>query len=118
MIDIFRKKRGDWDISYNGLSIRNDPGGFTFVLKSDSGYQPYASTEVDALLEKALVERDRKVRLKLYEQVQDNVYKDIPMIKHGDIFGFDTVNESIQGFAPFYTTPRFWNVWKSQPKAR
>jgi peptide/nickel transport system substrate-binding protein len=118
MIDIFRKKRGDWDISYNALSIRNDPGSFTFVLKSDSGYQPYASKEVDALLEKALVERDRKARLKLYEAVQDNVYKDIPMIKHGDIFGFDTVNESVQGFAPFYTTPRFWNVWKSQSKAR
>jgi peptide/nickel transport system substrate-binding protein len=116
MIDIFRKKRGDWDISYNGLSIRNDPGGFTFVLKSDSGYQPYASKEVDALLEKALVEGDRKARLRLYEQVQDNVYKDIPMIKHGDIFGFDTVNETVQGFAPFYTTPRFWNVWKSQAR--
>ena len=52
MIDIFRKKRGDWDISYNAFSIRTDPGGFTFVLKSESGYQPYASKDVDALLEK------------------------------------------------------------------
>ena len=111
MIDIFRKKRADWDISYNAFSIRTDPGGFTFVLKSDSGYQPYASKEVDTLLEKALVERDRKVRLKLYEQVQDNLYKDVPMIKHGDLFGFDALRERLDGFAPFYTTPRFWNVW-------
>ena len=51
MIDIFRKKRGDWDISYNAFSIRTDPGGFTFVLKSESGYQPYASKDVDALLD-------------------------------------------------------------------
>jgi peptide/nickel transport system substrate-binding protein len=113
LIDIFRKKRSDWDVAYNAFSIRNDPGGFTFVLKSDSGYQPYASKDVDELLEKALVEPDRKARLKLYEQVQDHVYHDIPMIKHGDVFGFDAVSANVENFAPFYTTPRLWNVWKS-----
>ena len=112
MIDIFRKKRADWDISYNAFSIRNDPGGFTFVLKSDSGYQPYASAKVDALLEKALVTSDRKDRAKLYEEVQDQVYNDIPMIKQGDFFGFDALSDRLEGFTPFYTTPRFWNVWK------
>jgi len=111
MIDIFRKKRAEWDISYNAFSIRTDPGGFTFVLKSDSGYQPYASKEVDALLEKGLLERDRKARAKIYEQIQDQLYKDIPMIKHGDLFGFDALRERVDGFAVFYTTPRFWNVW-------
>jgi peptide/nickel transport system substrate-binding protein len=116
MIDIFRKKRADWDISYNAFSIRTDPGGFTFVLKSDSGYQPYASKEVDTLLEKALLERDRKARQKLYEQVQDNLYKDIPMIKHGDLFGFDALRDRLDGFAPFYTTPRFWNVWSKDKR--
>jgi peptide/nickel transport system substrate-binding protein len=116
MIDIFRKKRGDWDISYNAFSIRTDPGGFTFVLKSDSGYQPYASKEVDTLLEKALLERDPKARLKLYEQVQDNLYKDIPIIKHGDLFGFDALRDRLDGFAPFYTTPRFWNVWSKDKR--
>jgi peptide/nickel transport system substrate-binding protein len=118
MVDIFRKKRGDWDIAYNGLSIRNDPGSFTFVLKSDTGYQPYANKEVDALLEKALLESDRNARLKLYEQVQDHVYADIPMIKQGDLFGFDTVRDGIQGFEPFYTTPRFWNTWQTKGAAR
>jgi peptide/nickel transport system substrate-binding protein len=116
MIDIFRKKRGDWDISYNAFSIRTDPGGFTFVLKSDSGYQPYASKDVDALLEKALLERDRKARAKLYEQIQDLLYKDIPMIKHGDLFGFDAVRDRLDGFAVFYTTPRFWNVWSKDKR--
>ena len=111
MIDIFRKKRSDWDISYNAFSIRTDPGGFTFVLKSESGYQPYASKDVDALLEKALVERDRKARAALYEQIQDILYRDIPMIKHGDLFGFDALRDRLQGFEPYYTTPRFWNVW-------
>jgi ABC-type transport system substrate-binding protein len=86
------------------------------VLKSDSGYQPYASKEVDTLLEKALLERDRKARLKLYEQVQDNLYKDIPMIKHGDLFGFDALRERLDGFAPYYTTPRFWNVWSKDKR--
>ena len=116
MIDIFRKKRGDWDISYNAFSIRTDPGGFTFVLKSDSGYQPYASKDVDTLLEKALVEGDRKARAKLYEQIQDALYKDIPMIKHGDLFGFDAVRERVDGFGAFYTTPRFWNVWSKDKR--
>ena len=116
MIDIFRKKRGDWDISYNAFSIRTDPGGFTFVLKSESGYQPYASKDVDALLEKALVERDRKARAKLYEQIQDILYRDIPMIKHGDLFGFDALRDRLQGFEPFYTTPRFWNVWSKDKR--
>lgn len=116
MIDIFRKKRGDWDISYNAFSIRTDPGGFTFVLKSDSGYQPYESKAVDALLEKALVERDRKARAKLYEQIQDVVYTDIPMIKHGDLFGFDAFRDRLEGFGPFYTTPRFWNVWSKDKR--
>lgn len=115
LIDIFRKKRGDWDIAYNAFSIRNDPGGFTFVLKSDSGYQPYASKEVDELLEKALVESDPAARQKLYAQVQDRVYSDIPMIKHGDVFGFDAISTKVENFTPFYTTPRFWNVWKSKP---
>ena len=83
MIDIFRKKRDAWDISYNGFSIRTDPGGFTFVFHSSSGYQPYASKDVDSLLDRALVERDRTARARLYEQFQDVVYKDIPVIKHG-----------------------------------
>jgi len=116
MIDIFRKKRGDWDISYNAFSIRTDPGGFTFVLKSDSGYQPYASKDVDTLLEKALVDGDRKARAKLYEQIQDLLYKDIPMIKHGDLFGFDALRERVEGFGVFYTTPRFWNVWSKDKR--
>jgi peptide/nickel transport system substrate-binding protein len=116
MIDIFRKKRGDWDIAYNAFSIRTDPGGFTFVLKSDSGYQPYASKDVDTLLEKALLERDRKARAKLYEQIQDLLYKDIPMIKHGDLFGFDALNDRLEGFGAFYTTPRFWNVWRKDKR--
>jgi peptide/nickel transport system substrate-binding protein len=116
MIDIFRKKRSDWDISYNGLSIRPDPGGFTFVLKSDSGYQPYASKDVDTLLEKALLEGDRKARAKVYEQIQDAIYKDIPMIKHGDLFGFDALRDRLDGFEPFYTTPRFWNVWSKDKR--
>lgn len=112
MVDIFRKKRGDWDITFNAFSIRNDPGGFTFVLKSDSGYQPYASKTVDELLEKALLERDRKARAKLYESIQDNLYNDIPMIKTGDYFGFDALKDNLAEFAPFYTTPRFWNIWQ------
>jgi peptide/nickel transport system substrate-binding protein len=111
MIDIFRKKRDTWDISYNGFSIRTDPGGFTFVLRSDTGYQPYENKEVDALLDKALNERDRNTRHRLYDQVQDLIYKDIPMIKHGDVIGFDGLRDRVQGFAPYYTTPRFWNVW-------
>lgn len=118
MIDIFRKKREEWDITYNAFSIRNDPGGFTFVLKSDSGYQPYASKDVDALLDRALVEGDRDTRRGLYEKVQDAVYNDIPMIKHGDIFGLDAVRDTVQGFEPFYTTPRFWNVWRPKGAAR
>src|SRR5262249_15221779 len=117
-IEIFRKKRAEWDISYNAFSIRTDPGGFTFVLKSDSGYQPYASKEVDALLEKGLLERDRKARAKIYEQIQDQLYKDIPMIKHGDLFGFDALRERVDGFAVFYTTPRFWNVWVKDKRCR
>lgn len=112
MIDIFRKKRDSWDISFNAFSIRNDPGGFTFVLKSDSGYQPYASKTVDALLDKALLESDRTARAKLYEQIQDNLYNDIPMIKMGDLFGFDAYKDDLAGFEPFYTTPRLWNVWR------
>jgi peptide/nickel transport system substrate-binding protein len=111
MIDIFRKKRSDWDICFNAFSIRNDPGGFTFVLKSDSGYQPYASKTVDSLLDKGLVTTDRRERAKIYEQVQDQVYNDIPMIKLGDLFGFDGLSSRVMGFQSFYTTPRFWNIW-------
>ncbi len=112
MIDIFRKKRDTWDITFNAFSIRNDPGGFTFVLKSTSGYQPYENKAVDALLDKALEETDRNARAKLYEQVQDNLYNDIPMIKFGDLFGFDAHRDSLAGFEAFYTTPRLWNVWR------
>lgn len=116
MIDIFRKKRDAWDVSYNGFSIRTDPGGFTFVFHSSSGYQPYASKDVDSLLDRALVERDRKARLKLYEQFQDVVYRDIPVVKHGDLFGFDALRDRVQGFGPYYTTPRFWNTWVKDGK--
>jgi len=116
MIDIFRKKRDAWDISYNGFSIRTDPGGFTFVFHSSSGYQPYANKDVDSLLDRALVERDRTARAKLYEQFQDVVYKDIPVIKHGDLFGFDALRDRVQGFGPYYTTPRFWNTWVKDGK--
>ncbi len=110
MIDIFRKKRDAWDISYNGFSIRTDPGGFTFVFHSSSGYQPYTSKDADSLLDRGLVEGNRTARAKLYEQFQDVVYKDIPVIKHGDLFGFDALRDRVQNFSPYYTTPRFWNV--------
>ncbi len=116
MMDIFRKKRDAWDISYNGFSIRTDPGGFTFVFHSSSGYQPYASQEVDSLLERALGERDRKKRAQLYEQFQDVVYRDVPVIKHGDLFGFDALRDRVRGFSAYYTTPRFWNTWVQDGK--
>ena len=114
MIDIFRNKRDAWDISYNGFSIRTDPGAFATVFESTSGYQPYSNPKVDELFAQGRAEFDPAARYKIYEQIQDIIYDDIPVIKHGDVFNVDAANNRIQGFKVFYTTPRFWNVTLGQ----
>lgn len=101
----------EYDISITGYSLRFDPSGFTVNFHSANKFQPYSSTEMDRLLESGIQEGDAKKRFQIYEDVQKLLYKDIPVVKFGDLFGLDARSNRIKGFVSWYSTPRFWNAW-------
>lgn len=79
-------RRGDADVfSYGWKADYPDPHNFLFNLFSSTRTQStnltgYSNPQVDSLLEKARAEREAKTRVTLYQQVEDIVLKDTPLI--------------------------------------
>jgi len=102
-----------WHINQTGWSPRFDPIQLYNSLKCGVPYAyMYCNPRVDELLEELSRDRPVEERQALYRELQQIVWEDVAVIRIGDFFTLEGTTAELQGYTPFYVTPRFWNCWK------
>lgn len=102
-----------WDqfnITYTGLSLRFDPTGYNINFHSRYNFWPYKNEELDRLIDEGMKHTDINTRKQSYDQMQELILKDVPIIQHGDVFTLNAATNKLQNDKPWYIL-RFWNVW-------
>jgi peptide/nickel transport system substrate-binding protein len=102
-----------FDITYTGVSLRFDPTGYNINFSSSSHFQPYASKEMDNLITQGMGMSDINQRKQYYDQMLELLYKDVPILQHGDVFQLNGSTKKLVNDKPWYML-RFWNVWLQQ----
>lgn len=102
-----------FDITYTGISVRFDPTAYNMNFNSAYQFQPYKSDEMDNLLKQGSSTADKATRKEAYDKVQELIYKDVPILQHGDVYTLNASSTKLKGEKPWYMM-RFWNVWKDQ----
>jgi len=100
-----------WHINQTGWSSRLDPTQVAASLKSGStsGYG-YASEEMDKYIAEVSLGKPEEERKLTWENIQRIIWEDMVVLKIGDYFELEAINNSVKGYKTFYITPRFWNL--------
>ena len=106
-----RSKPDLWDVFTTGISFRPDPTQLAIMqLCSWPGW--WCSDSSSALLDKIRTESDFATRFKLWEQLQQNFYTEVPMIKIGDTKSVIAQSRKLKGLSDQQQLgPQLWNAW-------
>jgi len=95
------RAKGEIQTAITGIVGAPDPDHPLWRLYHTSSFPPGMNTArygaVDSLLEKAQVEQNTKRRMKLYEQIQQQVVEDIPVIPLYEAFVYQAFNNNVKG---------------------
>lgn len=95
---------GNFDMSLQGWSGRIDPDANIHPFVHSTGAnndQHYSNPEVDAILDQARAEPDPEARKALYDQSNEILQNDLPLIYLYHIKYFYTMRDGIEGFVPY-----------------
>lgn len=100
-----------WHINQTGWSPRFDPTQLYSSLSCTSvGSYNYCNEEMEELLNTVNQGLPQAERREAWEQIQELVWEDVAVIRYGDFHEAEAVASDLEGYQPFYVTPRFWNV--------
>jgi peptide/nickel transport system substrate-binding protein len=103
---------------------RQQPGQYDFFVTFNSmspapplyqlwlfEYWPgwWENAEKDELLEQYNVAVDLDEQVRIWEQIQNTIWEEAPIIKIGDFYGYAIATPEIEGLQSIYTMP-FWGV--------
>ena len=105
-------KRADatqWDMFFTYHGFVPDPVLFTFMSEAYPGW--WTTPEKKALGEKFAMTLDEKERKKIWDQIQQLVYEQVPIMKTGVNFIYDVYSPKLTGLEDTALIwPRFWGV--------
>ncbi|WP_324716040.1 ABC transporter substrate-binding protein [Carboxydochorda subterranea] len=103
--------RKGWHINQSGWSFSFDPIQLRASLLSGASYgYGYSDPRMDQALDAVMRHRPQAERKKILDTIQRLAYETVPNIRLGDLFGLEGTRTDVQGYEPWYVTPRFWNV--------
>ena len=103
----------DYQIVIYGASGRYDPDqAYYRRLHTSSAVNKYSNPAYDKIVEEARVTMDHQKRLALYDQAQQIIMDDVPMILMYNLNSFDAQRDYVKGFKQTSMgLMRFWDVW-------
>ena len=107
-----RGQEGEWDVFCTSHGFVPDPSQITLVGQMGTYPGWYDSEASLALAEDLLAEADFEARYAIWEELQTNIYTEIPSVKVGDAAEAAYYSEQIGGWSP--TVERgvpYWNLW-------
>lgn len=104
------QKHDGWDLSTTGYSPRFDPSFYDVnFLPDGSNSFGFNSPQFNKLMKQGIESASLKTRKKVYNKIQDLLWKQVPYIQVGDIMSLDGGTTKLTGYRPWYI-PRFWMV--------
>jgi peptide/nickel transport system substrate-binding protein len=104
------------NFSPNRWTQRPDPDGLLYILFHSKGFANttgYSNPLVDQLLEEGRNTYDQAQRKKIYDEVQEIIAKDIPMLSLFYSVEYGALSDRVQGFAWIPDQiPRYRDLWK------
>jgi peptide/nickel transport system substrate-binding protein len=103
-----------WEITTTGTTLRPDPGSLFLLNVCDvAGW--WCDEETIDLMEQLRSESDFDARYEIFEQVQTNVYEQVPFIKNGDTMALTARHHTVHNLSPLLMIgPILWNCWIEQ----
>jgi len=100
-----------WHINQSGWSPRFDPTQLFSSLSCTSvGSYNYCNETMEELLSLVNQGLPQEERKEAWDQIQGLVWDDVAIIRYGDFHEAEALKTNLEGYRPFYVTPRFWNV--------
>jgi peptide/nickel transport system substrate-binding protein len=107
-----RGQEGEWDVFCTSHGFVPDPSQITLVGQMGTYPGWYDSEASMALAEELLAETDFEARYALWEELQHNIYTEIPSVKVGDAAEAAYYSEQVGGWpAAVERGVPYWNLW-------
>ena len=107
-----RGQEGEWDVFCTSHGFVPDPSQITLVGQMGTYPGWYDSEESLALAEELLAESEFEARFALWEELQANIYAEIPSVKVGDAAEAAYYSENVGGWpATVERGVPYWNLW-------
>lgn len=105
-----RTKPEEYEIFNTGFSFETEPSAMPFLADTWPGW--WVSEEKQQLVSSMLAEPDSQKRKSVWEEIQQLVYTEVPVVKIGDFFGLTLKRRELSGEnLPVSQYPSFWNAW-------
>jgi oligopeptide transport system substrate-binding protein len=109
----FQLSTGSWYADYI------DPQNFLEVLfhsQSEENRSAYSNPEIDTALEKAAVEQDEEVRLKMYQDIEKFILEALPIVpRNHSWIGHVLVKPYVKGWSMTPTDVNYWTLISIEP---
>ena len=108
------KKRGEpdqWDLFFTHHGFVPDPILISVMNPNYPGW--WSTPEMTALSEKFTASADPAERQKLWGELQELIYQQVPTMKTGDVYTYNIASPTLKGLGEATLIwPHFWNVSK------
>jgi peptide/nickel transport system substrate-binding protein len=103
-----RQQPGQYDffVTYNSMSPA-PPLYQLWLFEYWPGW--WKNAEKDQLLEEYNQAVDHESQVQVWQEIQETIWEEVPIIKIGDFYGYAIATPDVEGLQPIYTMP-FWNV--------
>ncbi len=98
-----------WDMVITGFTFRVDPTQLPFMRCEWGGH--WCSDEKVELVNRLFSEVELEDRLDVWEELQQLIYDEVPMIKTGEGLNLLAYSERLQNLENVMLAPAFWNTW-------
>ena len=110
-----RGQEGEWDVFCTSHGFVPDPSQITLVGQMGSYPGWYDSEASLALAEELLAETEFEKRFAIWEELQHNIYTEIPSVKVGDAAEAAYYSDQVGGWpATVERGVPYWNLWLKQ----
>lgn len=99
-----------WDIFFTTHGFVPDPILYTFLSNTYPGW--WMTDKRLELTDKFSKTMEFEERYKIWNEIQKLVYEEVPIIKTGDMFGYDIASTKIEGLKETSLIwPKLWGIW-------
>lgn len=99
-----------WDINMSEHTYRFHPILHSHLKATSYGHGWWTNEEKEELVDELVLTKTYDEAFRIWEQIQELYYEDVPLVKIGDFFEYAIATSALKGYANM-PEPFFWNVW-------